>query len=80
MAKIIPEIEKAKLSRQPPTEGELFLLAYLKENFDPEAEVYFQPCFNGERPDVVIIKKGVGVIIVEVKDWDLACYKLDSRN
>lgn len=80
MAKIIPEIEKAKLSRQPPTEGELFLLAYLKENFDPEAEVYFQPCFNGERPDIVIIKKGVGAIVVEVKDWNLASYSVDTKN
>lgn len=80
MAKIIPEIEKAKLSKQPPTEGELFLLNYLKENFDPEAEVYFQPCFNGERPDVVIIKKGVGAIIVEVKDWNLASYSVDTKN
>ncbi len=80
MAKIIPEIEKAKLSRQPPTEGELFLLAYLEENFDPEAEVYFQPCFNGERPDIVIIKKGVGAIVVEVKDWNLASYSVDTKN
>lgn len=80
MAKIIPDIEKAKLSKQPPTEGELFLLNYLKENFDPEAEVYFQPCFNGERPDVVIIKKGVGAIIVEVKDWSLGSYSVDVKN
>jgi len=80
LAIIIPEIEKAKLSKQPPTEGEIFLLNYLKDNFDPEAEVYFQPCFNGERPDVVIIKKGVGVIIVEVKDWSLASYNVDVKN
>ncbi|UNO19196.1 AAA family ATPase [Pseudomonas aeruginosa] len=80
MANIIPGIEEAKLSRQPPTEGELFLLYYLKETFDPESEVYFQPCFNGERPDVVIIKKGVGVIIVEVKDWNLGSYSVDMKN
>ncbi|MCC0375753.1 nuclease-related domain-containing DEAD/DEAH box helicase [Pseudomonas aeruginosa] len=80
MAKIIPGIEKAKLSKQPPTEGELFLLNYLQENFDPDAEVYFQPCFNGERPDVVILKKGVGAIVVEVKDWDLSYYSVDAKN
>ncbi|EKT4495429.1 MULTISPECIES: nuclease-related domain-containing DEAD/DEAH box helicase [Pseudomonas] len=80
MAKIIPGIEEAKLSRQSPTEGELFLLFYLRENFDPEAEVYFQPCFNGERPDVVIIKKGVGAIVVEVKDWNLSSYSVDVKN
>ncbi len=80
MAKIIPDIEKAKLSKQLPTEGEIFLLNYLQDNFDPEAEVYFQPCFNGERPDVVIIKKGVGAIIVEVKDWNLDSYKVNEKN
>jgi hypothetical protein len=80
LAKIIPDIERAKLSKQPPTEGELFLLNYLQENFDPDAEVYFQPCFNGERPDVVIIKKGVGAIVVEVKDWNLASYSVDTKN
>ena len=80
MAKVIPGIEKAKLSKQPPTEGELFLLNYLEEYFEPDAEVYFQPCFNGERPDVVVIKKGVGVIIVEVKDWGLASYNVDIKN
>jgi hypothetical protein len=80
MAKVIPGIEKAKLSKQPPTEGEIFLLAYLEEYFDPDAEVYFQPCFNGERPDVVIIKKGVGIIIVEVKDWSLSSYNVDVKN
>lgn len=80
MAKVIPGIEKAKLSKQPSTEGELFLLNYLEEYFHPDAEVYFQSCFNGERPDVVIIKKGVGAIIVEVKDWSLASYNVDIKN
>lgn len=40
----------------------------------------FSHCFNGERPDVVVIKKGVGVIIVEVKDWGLASYNVDIKN
>jgi hypothetical protein len=80
MAKIIPSIEKAKQSRQPPTEGEIYLLEYLRDNFDPDADVYFQPCFDGDRPDIVIIKKDVGVIIIEVKDWDLDHYHVDSTN
>lgn len=80
MAKIVPSIEKAKASKQPPTEGEIFLLEYLRDHFDPEAEVYFQPCFNGDRPDIVIIKKGLGVIVIEVKDWNLDLYEIDSKN
>ncbi|MBK7413862.1 MAG: hypothetical protein IPJ38_00745 [Dechloromonas sp.] len=57
--KIIPSIDQAKLSKQPPTDGEVYLLEYLENNFDCESEVYFQPCFNGDRPDVVIVKKGL---------------------
>lgn len=80
MAVIIPSITKAKQSKQPPTEGEMYLLEYLQNNFDSEAEVYFQPCFDGDRPDIVIIKKNVGVIIIEVKDWDLQHYYINSEN
>lgn len=50
MAKVIPGIEKAKLSKQPPTEGELFLLNYLEEYFEPDAEVYFQPLLQWRAP------------------------------
>lgn len=80
MAKIIPSIEDATKAKQPPTEGEIHLLKYLEQNFDTEAEVYFQPCFNGDRPDIVIIKEDVGVIIIEVKDWNLDCYEINGNN
>lgn len=80
MAKIIPGIDKIEISKQKPTEGELFLLNYLNKNFDSDSEVYFQPCFNGDRPDIVIIKKNVGAIIIEVKDWNLQKYYVDSDN
>lgn len=80
MARIIPDIEKAKCSKQKVEEGEIFLLNFLQDNFDPDAEVYFQPCFNGDRPDVVILKKGVGAILIEVKDWNLERYKVDANN
>lgn len=80
MARLNPSMEQIMRGKQPPTEGELHLLRYLQERFDPEAEVYFQPCFNGDRPDIVIMKKDVGVIIVEVKDWNLAHYCVDESN
>lgn len=80
MATIIPSIEKAKQSRQPPTPGEIYLLEYLRDNFDADSEVYFQPCFNGDRPDIIIINKNLGVIVIEVKDWKLSNYKIDTNN
>jgi len=80
MAKIFPNLEVIKKSKQKPTEGELFLLNELSQNFDAEVEIYFQPFFNGERPDIVIIHQIRGVIIIEVKDWDLSFYNLDENN
>ncbi|WP_342804463.1 UvrD-helicase domain-containing protein [Alteromonas sp. M12] len=80
MAKIFPNLEVIKKSKQKPTEGELFLLNELSQNFDAEVEIYFQPFFNGERPDIIIIHQILGVIIIEVKDWDLSFYNLDENN
>ncbi len=80
MAILIPNIEVAKASKQKPTHGEIFLLEFLARHFGDEAEVYFQPCFNGDRPDVVVMDKTLGIIIVEVKDWNLQSYRVDSSN
>ena len=80
MAILVPSIEAIERGKQAPTQGELYLLRYLQDRFDPNATVFFQPCFNGDRPDIVIIKKGIGVIIIEVKDWDLSRYVVDEKN
>lgn len=80
MAKLIPSVEKALLSKQKPTEGEIFLIRHLENALEEEVEVYFQPCFNGDRPDVVVLSKGHGVIVIEVKDWDLKNYEVDEKN
>jgi hypothetical protein len=80
MAILIPNLEAAKAAKQKPTEGEIFLLEFLATHFDDEAEVYFQPCFNGDRPDIVLMSRNLGVIIIEVKDWNLDLYSIDSNN
>jgi AAA domain/Nuclease-related domain len=80
MALLIPSLEIAAKAKQKPTEGELFLLGFLAEHFDNHVEVYFQPCFNGDRPDIVLMSPTQGVIIIEVKDWDLSLYEIDSNN
>jgi len=80
MAILIPNIEKAKAAKQKPTEGEIFLLEFLATHFDEQIEVYFQPCFNGDRPDIVLMSPKAGVIIIEVKDWNLDLYSIDERN
>lgn len=80
MAILIPDLEKAKAMKQKPTAGELYLLEFLEKNLNPTSEVFFQPCFNGDRPDVVIMERGLGVIVIEVKDWNLDLYSVNEKN
>lgn len=80
MATLIPDLEHAKAMKQKPMLGELYLLEYLEKHLNSESEVYFQPCFNGDRPDLVILEKGLGLIIIEVKDWNLDLYSIDKKN
>jgi len=79
MAKIIPSIEKIMQFSVKPEVGELHLLTFLEKELDNSFEVYFNPYMNGDRPDVVIMKKGQGVLIIEVKDYKLENYELDER-
>ena len=79
MAQFIPSLDTIEQFRVQPTEGEWALLRFLESNLDDAFEVYFNPFLNGDRPDVLIMKKGGGVFIIEVKDWDLDLYKLDDK-
>lgn len=79
MAKLIPSIDHILKMMVPPTDGELTLLRFLDSNLDDSFEVFFNPYMNGDRPDIVIVRKRHGVLVVEVKDWDLDAYRLDER-
>ncbi|WP_026966549.1 nuclease-related domain-containing DEAD/DEAH box helicase [Algoriphagus terrigena] len=79
MAVFYPNLETIKKLRQKPTEGELHALDVLGKALSDEYEVFFQPFINGDIPDIVVMRKGGGVIIVEVKDWDLRHYTIDEK-
>lgn len=79
MAIFYPSFEHVSTMKVPPTEGELSLLNFLKTTLDDSYDVYFNPYMNGDRPDIVIVRKRHGVLIIEVKDWDLDAYQLDER-
>jgi hypothetical protein len=79
MAIFYPDFETILMMKVPPTSGELHLLNFLKNNYNDEYEVYFNPYMNGDRPDIIIMRKNGGVFIIEVKDWDLSSYELNSR-
>lgn len=82
MAIVYPSIENIKNWTVQPTAGEWFLLNYLKDNLDNSYEIFFNPFLDGDRPDFVILKKSVGVFVIEVKDWEInhQNYKIDLFN
>lgn len=69
-SRIYPTWDQINSLKQEPTEGELFLLEYLDNNLPKEWEIFFQPYLNGDRPDIAILNKNVGLMIIEVKDWN----------
>ena len=79
MAVFYPTIEKIKQFNVQPTDGEKALLSFLERTLDNSFEVYFNPYLNGDRPDVIIMRKGYGVMIIEVKDWNLHNFRLNEK-
>ncbi len=79
MAVFIPSLEQINKFKVPPTEGERALLTFLGNILDDSYEVYFNPYLNGDRPDVMIMREGNGVMIIEVKDWNLANFSLNEK-
>jgi hypothetical protein len=76
MAQLLPPAEVVRQLTVPPTEGEAYLLSALHQHLDESFEVYFQPFLNGDNPDIIVVRRGHGVLIIEVKDWRLAAYRL----
>ncbi len=79
MAIFYPPLEEIRKFRKQPEEGELHLLQFLTY-LDDDYQVFFNSFLNGDRPDVVIMKRDGGVMIIEVKDINLANYYLDEKN
>lgn len=80
MANFFPSLELIDRLTVKPTEGESFLLNKLAKELDDTFDVYFNPYLDGDRPDFLILKKGHGAIIIEVKDWDMSNYFIDKNN
>ena len=80
MAQIFPTIENIERFKVQPTEGEWFILNYLVDNLDADFEIYFQSFLGISRPDIIIMKKGCGVAVIEVKDWIPGKYFIDEKN
>lgn len=79
MAILEPKLEIIKRQKVQPTEGEWKLLYFLLEKLDDTYEIYYQPFLNGDNPDFALMRKGSGVLLIEVKDWNLDHYYIDER-
>jgi hypothetical protein len=79
MAILFPNLDNIKHLKVQPEEGEIALLEFLYSNLDNTYEIYFQPYLGIDRPDIVIMRKNSGVMIIEVKDWNLTRYDLDEN-
>lgn len=79
MTQLFPSWEQIKNLKVKPEPGELYLLEFLKNNLDDSYEVYFQPFLNGDKPDIILMHKDSGVLILEVKDWQFESYYIDDR-
>ena len=78
MAKLYPSMDIINKRKPAPTEGEKALINFLYLNYDDSFEIFYQPFLNGDLPDVIVMHKGGGVMIFEVKDWDLSNYTITS--
>ena len=79
MAIFYPSLEKIKQFKVHPTDGEWTLLNFLSKMLDDTYEVYFNPYLNGDRPDVIIMREGNGVLVIEVKDWNLSNFTINEK-
>lgn len=79
MNRICPSWEDLKKQKTPLTDGEFGLAKFLDENLPNGWEIYVQPYLNGDRPDLVILHPNIGMMIFEVKDWNLDIYKSEKQ-
>ncbi len=72
--RLYPTWDEIKNFHNPLTEGEEKLARFLDDTLPEEWEIFVEPYLNGSRPDIVVFNPQVGVMIYEVKDWDLNSY------
>lgn len=75
MARCYPAIDQLAQLRVPLTQGEAYLLEGLLQHLDDSYEIFVQPFLNGDRPDFVVMRRNFGVLVLEVKDWELRHYR-----
>lgn len=80
MAQIFPDWNFIDKFRNKLQEGEREIASYFYSNLSDDWEVYVQPFLNGSRPDIIILNPNFGVMVIEVKDWNLSNFGFDGKN
>ena len=57
MAILFPSLPVICRLKVPPTDGELYLCELLKEKLDDNCYVFFNPYLDGDRPNIIVLKK-----------------------
>lgn len=87
--RLYPTWEQLEQQNNPLTAGEKSLIKYLDTYLPKDLNwkkeqglknyngwlIFAQPFLNGTRPDIIIFDPQVGLVIYEVKDWDLDNYE-----
>lgn len=79
MAKIFPNWEIIEKFHNKLLDGEHKIVSYLYSHLSDDWEIYVQPFLNGSRPDVVILNPKIGIMIIEVKEWELEKYFFENE-
>lgn len=74
---LYPDI--ALIQKMNPSEGERSILNFLWMTLNSDYEIYYKPMINGNFPDIVIMRRKYGVILVNVCDWDLDKYTVKEN-
>lgn len=77
--RIFPTWENINTLKTPLTDGEYTLAKFFDTYLPTEWEIYLQPYLNGDRPDIVLLNPNIGMVIYEIKDWNLDIYKSEEK-
>ncbi|MCY6485133.1 AAA family ATPase [Clostridium aestuarii] len=76
---MFPDMESIEENNINTTEGEKYLLNFLNTQLNSSYEIYFKPNINGDKPQIVVISKNRGIIIIGIKEWKLDSYYCDNK-
>jgi len=80
MGRIFPSWDDLKNLRTPLTEGECALARLLDNHLPEQWRIYVQPYINDMRPDIVVVNPNIGMVVFEVKDWDISRYTFENNH